>query len=391
MDRIALVRLLESTGCAERHDGFTFLVDPNWTDPQRAQFNALLKSEVVANTGQGWLCIPTGGSSGTVRFARHDESTLGAAVKGFCAHFDLSQVNVVDVLPPWHVSGLLARVRSAATGGRHVPWDWKRLAGSDYPVLEENIPWLLSLVPTQLQRLLNQPSAKRWMERLSLVIVGGGPVWADLAAEARNSNIPIVISYGMTETAAMVASQTVNEFKAGDRSCGYPLPHARVMIRPELSEAIHESESGIVCVSGESVMRGYFPNFGAEGNFETADFGRVDADGRLHIDGRRDDVIITGGEKVNLREVEAVLCSTGSFSDVAVVAVSHPEWGEEMVACYLAEVAISPTEIDALVSGVNLARHQRPKRYLAIPAANWPRNAQGKLNRTVLREAILAR
>ena len=101
MDRAELRTCLCATGGAEAHGGFVFLCDPNWTTAERAEAQSQMaaartQTEVVA---EGWLCVRTGGSSGGVRFARHDERTVTAAIRGFCAHFGLARVNAVNVLP----------------------------------------------------------------------------------------------------------------------------------------------------------------------------------------------------------------------------------------------------------------------------------------------------
>src|SRR3954462_3535512 len=101
MERAELVDLLRATGCAEEHDGFVFLCDPKWGAGERAAVAIAASQSKIENQKSkirtGWLCVPTGGTSGGIRFARHDEQTLSAAVRGFCAHFGLTRVNAVDV------------------------------------------------------------------------------------------------------------------------------------------------------------------------------------------------------------------------------------------------------------------------------------------------------
>jgi len=208
----------------------------------------------------------------------------------------------------------------------------------------------------------------------------------------------------------MVAAQRPGDFAAGDRSSGVPMPHAQVSINDEGRE-------GLVCVRGESIMQAYCGGKPCKGIFTTADLGVFDEAGQLHILGRRDEVAISGGEKVRLGEVEAALrgavgdkcvslggdrCTSAvgvAFDDVAVVAVPDAEWGEVVVACYVEaggdaekRVGVSPIS-EAVIKQVTcgLARHQRPKQWLGFSAAEWPRNAQGKLNRAALRKAVLAR
>ena len=379
MERAELITLLRATGCAEKRAGFTFLCDPNWSTADRAKVAALQPSEIPKSKfeiGSGWLCVPTGGSGGGVRFARHDERTLTAAVQGFCAHFGLERVNAVGVLPPHHVSGLMARVRCAATGGEHVAWDWKRLEGGELPALKPGRKtWVLSLVPTQLQRLLGSPAAVKWLRGFRVIFIGGGPVWPELTTAAARADLPVSLGYGLTETAAMVAALRPAEFLAGEHSCGAALPHARISIDGE----------GVIKVAGESVFRGYFPGEDAAQEIVTDDLGRLDERGHLHILGRRDAVIITGGKKVQAVEVEAALRASGEFADVAVVGVPDPEWGHAVVACYAA--GDRPPDLGWVAASLQgLAAFKRPKRF--VPIADWPRNAQGKLNRALLLAAV---
>jgi o-succinylbenzoate---CoA ligase len=377
MEHAELRALVLATGCAEERGGFVFLRDPKWSTAQRAQVEAL-KSKIEnlkLRISSGWLCIPTGGTSGGIKFARHDERTLTAAARGFCEHFDFARVNAIGVLPAHHVSGLMARVRCAETGGEHLAWEWKKLEAGYRPKLPSlRGPWVISLVPTQLQRLLKSRSATAWLRGFKIIFLGGGPVWSELADAAARERLRVSLSYGMTETAAMVAALRPEEFLAGARSCGASMPHARVRV----------TKAGVVQIGSASVFRGYFPEASKVRTFTTEDLGRLDERGHLHILGRRDTVIITGGKKVQPAEVEAALRASGEFADVAVIGVPDPEWGEVVVACY-PPGGRSPDLTRAVAA---LAGHLRPKRFVAI--ADWPRNAQGKVNRAALRAAALA-
>ena len=382
MERAELEALVSATGCAEQVGDMVFLCDPRWGADERDQVRRL-QLESVTSVGsaaeRGWLCVPTGGTSGLIRFARHDERTIGAAIEGFLRRFGLRQVNAIDVLPPFHVSGLMARARCAATRGTHVQWDWKRLEAGERPTLDARIRWVISLVPTQLQRLMESAEATEWLHGFEIIFLGGGPAWPEVLDRAASAGLRLVLSYGMTETAAMVAAQRPEEFLAGGRSSGGALPHA----------AIGVTSDGLIRVSGASVFYGYFPTFSEERTFTTADLGTIDAHGRLQVLGRGDAVIITGGEKVNPAEVEAVLRATREFADVAVIGIPDAQWGEAVVACFPSDSrAPDLGAVDRVVSE-KLASFKRPKRYLAIEP--WPRNAQGKLRRTELRDVVIAR
>ena len=377
MERADLIAgLREFAGAAfVESDGACFLVDPGWGERERAQWAALTERRPENWDGErGWLCIPTGGSSGAMKLARHDERTIGAAVAGFCAHFGVARVDAVGLLPAWHVSGLMAWARCRFTGGAYRAWDWKRVERGERPEPMRSGGEFLSLVPTQLARLLNDPTAVAWLREFRAVLIGGGPAWPELRERARAERLPLVFSYGMTETAALVAAQRPEEFLAGDDSSGSALPHARIETDAE----------GRIVIAAESLFSGYGPETRATGRWRTEDLGEIDAEGRLRVRGRADALIITGGEKVNPAEVEDALRRVGGaeLDDVAVVGVPHPEWGSEVVALYRAETDMEEKLRAGLVD--TLAPAKRPKRYVAVPAERWPRDARGKLDRAVL-------
>lgn len=390
MERAQLKALILATGCAVERGEFVFLRDLKWGPAEQAQFETLQQATgAPCSDAGGWLCVPTGGTSGGLRFARHDERTLGAAARGFCEHFGLRRVNAVDVLPAHHVSGLMARIRCVVTGGTLLVRSWKQLEDGKWPEIPVRADgWFLSLVPTQLQRLLASAAAVAWLKQFRAVFIGGGPLWPDLAESAAVAGVPVSICYGMTETAAMVAAQKPGEFPAGDRSCGQPMPHVQVEIVDEVAgKGLPVGGLGLVRISGESVCRGYWPAVDAGQSLLTEDLGRLDAQGRLQILGRRDAVIITGGEKVSPLEVETVLRTCGEFDDVAVIGLPDAAWGQVVVACHSPRNGKQDTRrIDAALE--TLAPYKRPKRFLAI--SPWPRTAQGKLNRAALLAAALA-
>jgi O-succinylbenzoic acid--CoA ligase len=365
-------RFMAAFAAAAAGTAEVFVTDPGWGTAERTQFEALLAANPAQQTGageSGWLMLPSGGTGGKLKFARHDAATLAAAVAGFQAHFGLGRVDAVGVLPLHHVSGLLAWLRCALTGGTYTPWDWKKFEAGEFPAVADG--GTISLVPTQLQRLLARPAAMAWLQRRHAVFVGGGPAWPDLLDAAAAARLPVALSYGMTETAAMVAALRPAEFLAGERSSGRVLPHARINV----------NAAGRIEVGGTSLFRGYWPERTNLEKWETSDLGAIDARGCLTVHGRDDAMIITGGKKVQPAEVEAALRASGEVEDVAVLGVPDAEWGEAVAAFFPGGGRIPDLER----AGAALAPWQRPKYW--VPLAPWPRNAQGKISREALRRA----
>jgi O-succinylbenzoic acid--CoA ligase len=353
-------------------EGNVFLGDPAWGDGELARAKAIMAQADAPKHDRGWLMIPTGGTSGGLKFARHDGYSIAAAVRGFAQHFGIERVNALGVLPLYHVSGLMAWMRSVMTGGAYHAWDWKQLEAGAWPALDEGA-WVTSLVPTQLERLLRQPAAVERLRAFRVVLLGGAAPWPELLNRAAEARVPLALSYGMTETAAMVTAVRPEEFLAGDRSAGRALPHARLW----------RDADGVVQVSGSSLFRGYFPDWRHERTyFATADLGDVDAAGRWTLLGRRDAAIISGGEKVHPALVEDALRAATGAPELAVVGLPDAEWGERVVCVFPAAAPFDVARAQAAAGG--LAPAARPKAFLAL--GEWPRNEAGKLNRARLRD-----
>lgn len=362
--------------------GEVFVCDPHWGERERAQVRTILEETAPSAARpvaeQGWLMIPTGGSSGRLKFARHDQDTVAAAVSGFAAHFSVPRVDAIGVLPLYHVSGLVAWMRSVFTGGEYRHLAWSEVATGDVPELASGgRDWFVSLVPTQLHRLLELPRAVDWLKHFRAVLVGGGPSQAELLERAASAGLPLAPSYGMTETAAMVTALRPAEFRAGARDSGAPLAHAKLSLDAE----------GAVVVSAPSLFRGYYPAFREEGPFVTEDVGSLDARGHLTLLGRKDDLIITGGEKVLPAEVSAALHASGEFEAVAVLGVPDPRWGQVVVAAYANTRQPDFARVEAWLAS-RLAPFKRPKHYVAV---DWPASELGKIKRQDIARQVAGR
>jgi O-succinylbenzoic acid--CoA ligase len=354
-------------------DSEVFLCDPTWGEDERAQVTALLarspSSRLLSPASIGWLMIPTGGSGGQVKFARHDQDTIVAAVHGFTQHFGFSRVNALGVLPLHHVSGLMAWMRCALTGGEYRHRDWRGLEGGEMPRLgTEAEGWVISLVGAQLYRLLRQPAAVEWLRDFRIIFVGGGPVSMEIMDRASSLGLRLSPGYGMTETAAMVTGLRPDEFAAGARDNGSVLPHAAVTV----------AQDNTISVAGGSLFRGYYPHETKQDSFATGDLGRLDAVAHLTVFGRRDEIIISGGEKILPGEVEARLLMTGEFQEVVVVGLPDPHWGQIVVAAYSAATQPDLAKVRTAMAGV-LAPYKQPKHF--VPLGDWPANSLAKIRR----------
>ncbi|MBD2076402.1 2-succinylbenzoate--CoA ligase [Phormidium sp. FACHB-592] len=352
------------------------------------------------------ILIPTGGTSGKIRFAVHTWETLMVSVEGFREYFEVEPINSFCVLPLYHVSGLMQFMRSFTTGGKLVVLPFKALEAGDRSNLNPE-EFFLSLVPTQLQRLLDgesrgQKAAGRrqetqhstsllapdssiaWLARFHTVLLGGAPAWSELLDRARSQRIRLAPTYGMTETASQIATLKPDDFLNGQTNAGHVLPHAQLTIRNPSGDILKTDQIGNITIQAKSLAWSYFPPtphspLPTPRSFQPDDLGYFDANGYLHIVGRQSDKIITGGENVFPAEVEAAIRSTGLVQDVCVIGISDRHWGQAITAVYIPISAdISPTSIQTALSDT-LSKFKRPKHWLAVD--RLPRNAQGKVNR----------
>lgn len=342
------------------------------------------------------ILIPTGGTSGQLRFAVHTWETLRASVLGMQAHFGVDRIHSLCVLPLYHVSGLMQFLRSLLTGGQLCIHDWKQLESGELPPIAPE-DFFLSLVPTQLQRLMQAEIDPAFLRSLRAILLGGAPAWEGLLQAARSRQWPIAPTYGMTETASQVATLKPVEFLAGTTGAGRPLPHAQITIHAPTGEPVPAGTMGTIAIHTRSRMVGYFPDraIGRDSDashlepFIPDDVGYLDHEGYLHLLGRASDKIITGGENVFPAEVEAVIRSTPWVQDVCVLGIDDPTWGQSVVAVYV------PSQPEATAEAIQgeiahqLSRYKQPKKWIALD--QMPRNPQGKINRSVLRSLIAAR
>ena len=332
------------------------------------------------------ILIPTGGSSGHLRFAAHTWATLAASVQGFQQHFHCPTVNAYCVLPLFHVSGLMQALRCWLSGGRLIVQSFQSLL-REGAISMPSDPWFLSLVPTQLHRLLNRDrDCIPWLQQFTAILLGGAPLWSSLRCTALDHQLPLAPTYGMTETAAQVATLLPSEFLAGNHSSGRALPHSRITIRDAAGHCLPAQETGFIAIEATSLAQGYGQEV-LTVPFQTGDIGYLDAAGYLQVLGRQKTLIITGGEKVLPEEVEAAILATGTVQDVAVLGIRDDDWGETVVAVVVPEVAIESGNRLRHALKTALSPYKIPKHWLTCPAL--PRNSQGKLNRMDLRQWVM--
>jgi O-succinylbenzoic acid--CoA ligase len=294
------------------------------------------------------LVVATSGTTGEPRGVVLTHDAVLASARATATRLAVNENDVwLACLPLSHVGGLAVVTRAVLTDTPLVVHDG--FNATDVTASAAGGATLVSLVPTALRRI--EPSAFR------RILLGGSPPPVELPDN-------VVTTYGMTETGSGVVYD------------GVPLDDVEVRI----------DASGEILLRGPTLLRCYrdesSPLVG--GWLSTGDLGAFGADGRLHVHGRRSELIITGGENVWPTTVETVLATHPGVADVAVTGENDPEWGQRVVAWIVPTMPDVPPSLDSLRATLeaSLPKFMAPKQVRYLPAI--PRTASGKVQRQAL-------
>jgi len=277
-----------------------------------------------------------------------------------------------------------------------MPWWRARCWGAQHQSLEPSLmkdpaallaasrswpagPRLLSLVPTQLKRLLDHPAGLRWLQGFELIWVGGAALPPELAHRARVGGIPLAPCYGSTETAAMVAALPPARFLAGEPGCGDPLPDVEWRLAADGGLELRTARLALGCWRPEQADR-LQSLTDAAGWWRSGDRARLTPG--LQILGRLDTAINSGGETLFPEQLEqrlqAAVRSAGlPVGAVLLLGIPDPEWGERLVALVRAEDSGVLNAVARLTHSWPAA--ERPRRWMLCPdlaptqAGKWQR------------------
>ena len=381
------------------------LLVPVGPDENPEQVRADLAGRIAQVPPRADLVLRTSGSTtGTGRLIAM--STAALAASAHATHERLGGPGTwLLPLPAHHVAGLQILVRSLLSGTAPVVVDastgfsptalaeaLRSVRAPTDPSVGSDAPRLYtSLVPTQLVRVLRDPAASRALAEADAVLLGGAAADPALLARARRAGITVVTSYGMSETGG------------GCVYDGRPLGGVELAIQDPGADG-----AGRILISGPVLAEGYLHPAdrmpGAAEDFHesagrrllaTSDRGRLRPDGRLEVLGRLDDVIITGGVKVEPRRVEEALTSIDVVAEACVVGLPDEQWGSVVAAAVVLEPggqrggsnrwdsAALRTTARGRLDGAHT-----PKRVVALEAL--PLRPSGKVDRRAVARLIAA-
>ncbi|HEY6599018.1 MAG TPA: AMP-binding protein [Pseudomonadales bacterium] len=296
---------------------------------------------------------------------------------------------LVHALPIYHVHGLFVALHCALLSGactRFLP------RFEQEPVLRALVGATVFMgVPTYYTRLLAAHDFPRRGTSLRLWISGSAPLLPEtFAAFEQRTGQTILERYGMTEAGMITSNPLTGERLPG--TVGAPLPGVQARVRRDDGALAANGEPGILEIAGPNVFGGYWRNadktrasFTDDGYFITGDVVTMSDLGVVAIVGRQNDMIISGGLNVYPKEIEEEIDALTDVTESAVIGVPHPDFGEGVVAV-VDRVGQALTEAD-VIRGLRerLAGFKVPKRVIFVNAL--PRNAMGKVQKQLLREA----
>ncbi len=330
--------------------------------------------------------IPTSGSTGTPRLALLSRRAVIASALASAQNLGWEPNDRwLLCLPLAHTGGLSIVLRCLLARRTALLFEAGAsgvLAQLDALLAVAREATLMSLVPSVLSALLDAGFAPA--HRLRAVLVGGAGCSPALAQRAHAARVPLLTSYGLTETASQVVTRRYSERfqplpeRDGVVSSGHPLPGVELRFDAET-----------LAIRSPSLFSGYVGDassgVGADGFLRTTDRGELGENGELYVRGRSDDVIISGGENVDPLEVEAALLSLPGVKAACVFGSPSARFGQVVTALLVSgdRSLADPAHLAELLAD-RLARHKLPRR--ALLAESLPLTLAGKVDRRAARE-----
>jgi len=265
--------------------------------------------------------IATSGSSGEAKAAVHTWGNHFYSAQGSNKIIPLASTDRwLLSLPLYHISGIALMVRCLLSGaGLVIPTDTDLIAA-----IERGKVTHISLVSTQLQRLLVDEKNHVILRSLKVILIGGSAIPRTLVEQSVKLGLNLYLSYGLTEMSSQVATGKVADV---NQNCVKVLPYRQLSI----------SSEGEILVRGEVLFKGYVAGTKfylpvLDAWFPTGDVGQIDKEGCLTVTGRRDNMFISGGENIHPEEIEKALLSIKGIEEAIVVPREDKEFGQRPIA-----------------------------------------------------------
>jgi fatty-acyl-CoA synthase len=357
-------------------------------DPADDELDALIASGEPglppAPKKPGRVVLLTSGTTGTPKGAPRAEPRSLVLPGALLERMPMKAREATVIAPPlYHGTGLIIALLAISLGSTLV-LRRKFDAAQFLDDIEAHGATGVCVVPVMLQRVLalgEEEIRKRDLSSLRVAFCAGSQLPADVAIRSMDLlGDNIYNLYGSTEVSVATLA-TPEDIRAAPTSVGKPALGSKIKILDEHGKELPQGETGRIFVGTTSPFEGYTGGGHKEiidGLMSTGDVGHFDEDGRLYIDGRDDEMIVSGGENVFPREVEELLVTHEAIGDCAVIGVEDEDFGQRLKAFVVLRDGkdVSAEEVQAFVKE-NLARYKVPREVVFMD--DLPRNPTGKI------------
>lgn len=335
------------------------------------------------------------GTTGQPKGVMLSHGALATNAAALCKAWQFGPQDVLlHALPIFHTHGLFVATNTVLMNGACMIFHNQFTPGD----VIEDLPMasVFMGVPTYYTRLLRETAfTAETCRSTRLFISGSAPLLDETFADfTSRTGYTIVERYGMTEAGIITSADPDKPRAAG--TVGFPLDGVTLRIADDNDQPVADGETGGVQIQSEGLFTGYWnkpektiEDMTADGFFRTGDIGRLETDGQLTLAGRAKDMFISGGFNVYPKEIEQVIDVSEGVEESAVVGLPHPDFGEAGLALVVANPkdAIDTKALRADLKN-RLANYKVPKLIVTIDAL--PRNAMGKVQKTLLRDEYMA-
>ncbi|MBM4172547.1 MAG: o-succinylbenzoate--CoA ligase [Ignavibacteria bacterium] len=349
-----------------------------------AKQNLVLPSFSLKNIA---LILFTSGSTKKAKAVVHTFNSLFESTMLTVQFSNLSENDKwLASLPFYHIGGFMIIVRSLITGSSlFIPEGLK--TKNIVSAMKLYNPTHISLIETVLQDILK--NSLKPNSELKQLYLGGGPLSTKLCEKAISKGFPICKVYGSTETCSMISGLQPDKNPTKLNSVGLPLGDTQIKIADSNGNILGANQIGEIAIKSKSNFIEYYnedeqtKSALKDGYYYSSDYGFLDSDGYLYIENRREDIVITGGENVNITEVEDAILNIPEINDAFVFGEDDETWGQIICGAIVLNIEIdSETLIKTLKK--SLAGYKIPKKFYFV--TEIPRSELGK----VLRERLFS-
>jgi fatty-acyl-CoA synthase/long-chain acyl-CoA synthetase len=366
---------------------------PGWMTETGRRADCHRLPQVVVSPHDTALILYTGGTTGRPKGVLHSQRGLAANLLAHQVELGFQDdERLLLTAPLAHSAGFL--LQAGLCKGARIYLERTFNPRQVLQCIEAASITFLFLVPTMVYRLLDAAETQdAQVSSLRTILYGAAPITFERLKQGIARFGPVFMQlYGQSEAPNFLTRLTREDHESTDparlTSCGRPAAMVRIAVLDENGRPVGPGDVGEICGQAPYLMEGYWglPDKTAEtlagGWLHTGDIGSVDADGYVYLLDRKNDMVITGGMNVYTTEVEQVIGSCAGVSQVAVVGIPHPDWGEAVTAFVVPAADYQEATVRDACRRL-LANYKRPKRIVEVGAL--PTTAAGKVDKKSLR------